>query len=78
MPVCLMEPLWDQFSAPVPERPLVSPTHPLGCHRQRIADRVVFEQVIAAPVHGSGYERIASPVRLRELDDPPRHCRTLL
>ena len=39
----------------------VSPTHPLGCHRERIADRVVFEHVIAALVHGSGHERIASP-----------------
>jgi transposase len=53
--------LWAQFSALHPERPLVSPTHPLGCHRQRIPDRVVFEHVIAALVHGSGYERIASP-----------------
>ena len=61
VPVCLMEPLWDQFSALLPERPLVSPTHPLGCHRQRIPDRIVFEHVIAALVHGSGYERIASP-----------------
>ena len=60
LPVCLFEPLWVQFSALLPERPLVSPTHPLGCHRQRIADRVVFEHVIAALVHGSGYERIAS------------------
>src|SRR5581483_491187 len=29
--------------------------------RPRIADRVVFEHVMAALVHGSGYERIASP-----------------
>src|SRR3712207_3757364 len=56
-----MEPLWDQFAALLPARPAVSPTHPLGCHRQRILDRVVFEHVIAALVHGSGYERIASP-----------------
>jgi transposase len=61
LPVCLLEPLWVQFSALLPEHPLVSPTHPLGCHRPRISDRVVFEHVIAALVHGSGYERIASP-----------------
>ena len=61
LPVCLMEPLWVQFSALLPEHPAVSPTHPLGCHRPRIADRVVFEHVIAALVHGSGYERIATP-----------------
>jgi transposase len=60
LPVCLFEPLWDQFSALLPERPRFSPTHPLGCHRDRIADRVVFEHVIAALVHGSGYERVAS------------------
>ena len=60
LPVCLLEPLWDQFSALLPERPRVSPTHPLGCHRPRISDRVVFEHLIAALVHGSGYERIAS------------------
>jgi hypothetical protein len=60
LPVCLLEPLWVQLSALLPERPVVSPTHPLGCHRRRIPDRVVFEHVIAALVHGSGYERIAS------------------
>jgi hypothetical protein len=60
LPVCLLEPLWVQFSALLPERPIVSPTHPLGCHRRRIPDRVVFEHVLAALVHGSGYERIAS------------------
>ena len=59
LPVCLFEPPWVQFSALLPERPRFSPTHPLGCHRERIADRVVFEHVIAALVHGSGYERIA-------------------
>jgi hypothetical protein len=61
LPVCLFEPLWVQFAALLPERPAVSPTHPLGCHRRRIPDRVVFEHVIAALVHGSGYERVASP-----------------
>jgi transposase len=61
VPVCLLEPLWEQFAALLPARPLVSPGHPLGCHRRRIPDRVVFEHVLAALVHGSGYERIASP-----------------
>src|SRR5438270_5264662 len=61
LPASLFEPLWVQFSALLPERPRVVPTHPLGCHRQRISDRLVFEHVIAALVHGSGYERIATP-----------------
>src|SRR5437764_823733 len=60
LPASLLEPLWVQFSALLPERPPVAPTHPLGCHRQRISDRLVFEHVLAALVHGSGYERIAT------------------
>jgi transposase len=56
-----LESLWDQFAALLPERPAFAPSHPLGCHRRRIPDRVVFEHVVAALVHGSGYERIASP-----------------
>jgi transposase len=61
VPVSLMEPLWQQFAVLVPDRPDVAPTHPLGCHRRRVPDRVVFEHVVAALVHGSGYERIATP-----------------
>jgi transposase len=60
LPVCILRPLWDQFAALLPERPTVAPSHPLGCHRVRVPDRVVFEHVVAALVHGSGYERIAS------------------
>src|SRR5437764_368243 len=56
-----MEPLWGEFAAQLPERPPYAPTHPLGCHRRRVPDRLVFEHVVAALVHGSGYERIASP-----------------
>jgi transposase len=59
VPVSLVEPIWEQFSVLLPDRPAVSPTHPLGCHRPCIPDRTVFEQVVAALVHGSGYERIA-------------------
>jgi transposase len=61
VPSCLLEPMWSQFAALLPERPVVAPTHPLGCHRRRIPDRVVFEHVVAALVHGSGYERLATP-----------------
>lgn len=60
LPVCLLEPIWAEFAALLPDRPAVVPAHPLGCHRRRVPDRVVFEHVIAALVHGSGYERIAS------------------
>ena len=60
VPVCLFAPVWEQLSALLPDHPRVSPAHPLRCHRRRIPDRVVFEHVVAALVHGSGYERIAS------------------
>ena len=61
LPVSVIEPIWAQFSVLLPDHPAVDPTHPLGCHRRRIPDRIVFDQVIAALVHGSGYERIATP-----------------
>jgi len=61
LPVSVIEPLWAQFAALLPNRPSVVPTHPLGRHRRRIEDRVVFDHVVAALVHGSGYERIATP-----------------
>jgi transposase len=56
----LLDPLWEQFAALLPARPVVAPSHPLGCHRRRIPERLVFNHVIAALVHGSGYERIAT------------------
>jgi hypothetical protein len=59
-PVALLKSIWQQFSALLPDRPAVAPTHPLGCHRPRIPDRVVFAHVGAALVHGSSDERIAT------------------
>ncbi|HEY3035567.1 MAG TPA: IS5/IS1182 family transposase, partial [Streptosporangiaceae bacterium] len=41
VPSWLLEPLWDQFAALLPDRPAYEPAHPLGCHRRRIADRIV-------------------------------------
>jgi transposase len=61
VPSCLLEPLWDQFEVLLPVREAFAPDHPLGCHRRRIPDRTVFEHIVLALVHGSGYERIASP-----------------
>ena len=60
VPVCRFDPVWEQFAALRPVHPAVTPSHPLGCHRQRVPDRIVFDQVVAALVHGSGYERIAT------------------
>ena len=63
LPASLVEPLWVEFAALIgaEDRPEFSPTHPWGCHRRRVPDRVVFEHVTAALVHGSGYERLAGP-----------------
>lgn len=61
VPVSVIEPIWDQFAVLLPAYPAVDPSHPLGCHRRRIPDRVVFDHVIASLVHGTGYERIATP-----------------
>ena len=56
LPSSVLEPLWVQVAALLPTRP---DTHPLGCHRQRIADRVVFDKLIQILVFGCGYRRIA-------------------
>ena len=40
----LIEPIWQQFSALLPEH---RTDHPLGCHRSRIPERVVFEKLVA-------------------------------
>lgn len=56
LPSSISEPLWDQFAALIPTRVL---THPLGCHRRRIADRIVFDKLIQVLVLGAAYERIA-------------------
>lgn len=63
LPSSIIEPLWVEFAALIgaDDRPEFDPAHPLGCHRRRIPDRIVFDCVIAALVHGSGYERIAVP-----------------
>jgi len=58
VPSCLFEPLWDQFSALLPEQPPYAPTHPLGCHRRRVPDRVVFEAIVRKLIFDAGYERI--------------------
>jgi hypothetical protein len=33
--------------------------HPLGCHRSRIPERIVFEKLVQVLVFGCAYERIA-------------------
>ena len=56
LPPYLIEPIWTQFAALLPEREV---SHPLGCHRPRIPDRLVFEKLVQVLVFGCAYERIA-------------------
>jgi transposase len=56
LPSCILDPLRKQFLA---ELPAHVDDHPLGCHRPRIDDAVVFDKLVDALVYGAGYERIA-------------------
>jgi transposase len=59
LPSWLTRPLWDQFAALLPARPVFDPTHPLKCHRRRIDDRIVFDKLIQVLRFGCSYEAIA-------------------
>jgi hypothetical protein len=52
----LIEPIFEQFKALLPEH---ETDHPLGCHRSRIPERVVFEKLVQVLVFGCAYHRIA-------------------
>lgn len=56
VPSSIIDPVWDQFAALLPSRPIV---HPLGCHRPRIPDRIVFDKLVQVLVFGCAYHRIA-------------------
>jgi transposase len=56
VPPYLIEPIWQQLLALLPER---HTNHPLGCHRPRIPDRIVFEKLLQVLVFGCAYEKIA-------------------
>jgi hypothetical protein len=56
LPPYIIEPIFQQFSALLPER---RTSHPLGCHRSRIPERVVFEKLVQVLVFGCAYHRIA-------------------
>jgi transposase len=56
VPSSIIEPLWEQFSALIPAVP---DEHPLGCHRPRVRDRIVFDKLIQVLVLGCAYEKIA-------------------
>ncbi len=53
----IIEPIWEQFEALLPERRATC--HPLGCHRPRVPDHVVFGKLVQILVFGCAYDRIA-------------------
>src|SRR4051794_41930581 len=55
VPSCILDPLREEFLALIPAR---VDRHPLGCHRRRIADHIVFDKIVGALVFGCGYERL--------------------
>lgn len=56
VPSSIIEPIWYQFEALIPA---VTDAHPLGCHRPRVADRIVFEKLVQVLVLGAAYAKIA-------------------
>ena len=56
VPSSIIDPIRDQFAAllAAPEA-----AHPLGCHRARVPDRVVFDTLVQVLVFGCAYRRIA-------------------
>lgn len=56
LPTYLIDPIWEQFIDLLPTRKV---DHPLGCHRPRIPDRVVFDKLVQILVFGCAYWRIA-------------------
>ncbi|MER6530873.1 IS5 family transposase [Streptomyces sp. NPDC001508] len=59
LPSWLTEPLWDQFVALLPERSEYHPEYPLGCHRRRISNGVIFDTMLQLLRFGCSYEAIA-------------------
>jgi transposase len=59
LPSWLAQPLWDQFAALLPARQTYVSTHPWGCHRRRIPDRVVFDKLVQVLRFGCSYQAIA-------------------
>ncbi len=56
LPSWLIDLIWDQCQVLLPAR---EDHHPLGCHRPRIPDRLVFDKLVQLLVFGCAYGRIA-------------------
>jgi len=60
VPSSIIEPIWRQFEALIP--PVID-DHPLGCHRPRIANRIVFDKLVQVLVLGAAYVKLADSTR---------------
>lgn len=56
LPSSVMDPIWDQFQALLTPRVV---THPLGCHRPRVPDRLVLDKLVQVLVLGAAYAKVA-------------------
>lgn len=56
LPSSVIDPLFTQFKALLPT---TVDAHPLGCHRPRVSDRVVFDKLITRLVLGGAYTKHA-------------------
>ncbi len=64
LPPYIIEPIWQRFLALSPSRGV---DHPLGRHRPRVPDHVVFEKLVRVSVFGRAYP-VGSPTpRARQL-----------
>ena len=70
VPSFIIEPIWHQFEVLIP--PVID-EHPLGCHRRRIPNRIIFDKLVQVLVLGASYAKIAdttcSPTTLRQRRD---------
>ena len=66
---CFIEPIWDQFEGLLPKR---DDGHRLGCHRPRVADRLIFDKLVQVAVYGCA----TGASRPRLLGHHPRLRRT--
>lgn len=56
LPSSVMDTLWCQFSSLIP---VITDHHPLGCHRRRVDDHIVFDKIISRLVLGESYTKYA-------------------
>jgi transposase len=56
VPSFLIEPIWEQFRVLIP---VPVDTHPLGCHRRKIPDRIIFDKLVQVLVLGCAYAKIS-------------------